>query len=187
MGKFLLIIALLILLLFTAGRYFNRTGFYFGFDLLPFFRGNIELTSPDFNNGDKIPAKFTCDGGNESPDLLISGVPGGTKSLAIVLEDASTPVKHFTHWLVYDLDPATRQYNSVNMADKGQMGINDFGNFGYSGPCPPTAEKHRYYFKVFALSKTLEAETVSREAFENSIKGNILGTGLLVGVYSRNP
>ncbi len=187
MAKFLLSIAVIFIVVFSLYQFFNKTGFKYGLDQLSFFRGSIKVSSPDFGNGDKIPVKFTCESQNVSPTLLISGVPDNSKSLAIVLEDSSITPKHFTHWLVFDINPKTRIFNGTDLSNSVLMGINDFGNFGYGGPCPGWGVTHRYYFRVYALDKMLNSEALNRPSFDSLIKGHTLATGILTGVYSKSP
>ena len=47
----------------------------------------LTLTSFAFENNGKIPAKFTCDGDEVNPALSISGVPEGTESLVLIVDD----------------------------------------------------------------------------------------------------
>jgi phosphatidylethanolamine-binding protein (PEBP) family uncharacterized protein len=45
----------------------------------------LTLSSPAFSDGGAIPERYTRDGQNVSPPLKWSGVPGGAKSLILVV------------------------------------------------------------------------------------------------------
>ena len=49
--------------------------------------GNLKLTSSDFEDGGEIPRECGYKNGNKVPPLTISGIPEGTKSLALVMDD----------------------------------------------------------------------------------------------------
>ena len=110
----------------------------------------IQITSSAFKEGETIPAKYTCDGANVSPPLAWSGVPGGTKSLAVIADDPDAPVGTWVHWVLYDL-PAGQNSLVEGVQGAGLQGINDFRKTGYGGPCPPRGKPHRYFLS-FTLS-----------------------------------
>src|SRR5881275_2380142 len=51
----------------------------------------IDVTSSTFTHGGPIPAKYSCQGQEISPPLSWSGLPGETKSLAIIMDDPDAP------------------------------------------------------------------------------------------------
>ena len=53
--------------------------------------GTLELSSPAFANGAKLPPRFTADGEGVSPPLLWGPLPEGTESLALIVEDPDAP------------------------------------------------------------------------------------------------
>src|SRR5881275_684476 len=114
----------------------------------------MKITSSAFREGESIPSKFTCDGGDTSPPLQIGDVPSGAKTLALIADDPDAPGGLFTHWLVWNIPPQTSSI-AEGSAPKGVQGANDFGKSGYRGPCPPPG-RHRYSFKIFALDRELE-------------------------------
>ena len=152
----------------------------------------MDLTSSAFASEEAIPAKYTCDGADVSPPLKISDVPGETESLALVMDDPDAPGGTFDHWLIWDLPPGTEQLpESIPREEKvedlaaARQGLNDFGQPGYRGPCPP-AGVHRYRFKLFALSASPELASGSRKPeLMEAIKGKIITQAELVGKYSR--
>ena len=108
----------------------------------------MNLASPAFNNGQTIPAKYTCTGANISPPLQWSGVPANAKSLTLTVDDSDAAGGHFTHWTVTDIPPTTMAIPEGGHA--GVEGQNGFGKSGYGGPCPPSGV-HRYVFSITAL------------------------------------
>lgn len=150
----------------------------------------IELTSTAFGESELIPSKYTCDGEDVSPPLAWDNVPPGTNSLAIICDDPDAPGKTWVHWVLFNIPPeATRLPEGIANAEilnnRARHGVNDFGNFGYGGPCPPSGS-HRYVFKIFALDSKLDLTgKVSKQQLESAMQGHILGGGQLIGVYSR--
>jgi Raf kinase inhibitor-like YbhB/YbcL family protein len=151
----------------------------------------LRLKSAAFSNGGPIPRLHTCDGRNLSPPLFWSGVPDGTKSLCLMVDDPDAPRRIFLHWLVTDLPPSLLQLSEgikprVEMEGGGFQGRNDFGDIGYGGPCPP-AGTHNYAFTLYALSEPLGlSERATRDDFLKAIGGKTLGQARLVGRYSRS-
>jgi len=144
--------------------------------------GNMKITSPDFRNNEMIPKKFTCEGEDVSPCLVIESIPRQAKSLALIVDDPDAPMGTWVHWVVYDMPPASRiEQNSI----PGKQGTNDFGRRNYGGPCPPSGT-HRYFFKIFALDAMLNLkEGLSKKELEHLLQGHILEKAELVGLYKR--
>ena len=150
----------------------------------------IQLTSTAFASGALMPSQQTCDGKDLSPDLTWEGIPAGTQSIAITAQDPDALLKPFTHWVLYDLPPKTRQLPAglppqPFLTLGGGHGKNDFGHYGYGGPCP-TNGTHRYVFKLYALDKLLDlpAGATKTEVLE-AIAGHVKATGELMGKYTR--
>jgi Raf kinase inhibitor-like YbhB/YbcL family protein len=145
----------------------------------------IQVTSSAFSEGETIPKKFTCDGENVSPALSWTGVPQGTKSLAVIADDPDAPVGDWVHWVLLDL-PLDLNGLPEGASGLGVAGLNDFRKPGYGGPCPPKGKPHRYYFKVYALDTLLGLKIGATKAqAEAAMKGHILAQGQLMGRYSR--
>src|SRR5579883_1185225 len=70
---------------------------------------HIKVTSSVFPEGGMIPQQYTCDGANLSPPLSLSGLPAGTASLALLVEDPDAPRGTFTHWVAFNLPPVLHE------------------------------------------------------------------------------
>ena len=142
----------------------------------------LRITSPVFKNNGFIPARHTCDGDDVNPPLNIEGIPEGTKSLVLIVDDPDAPMGTWDHWIVWNIPPAEKiEENSV----PGTEGINDFRKHSYRGPCPPSGT-HRYFFKVYALDTKLDLNPNSRKKnVERAIQGHVLAKGEIIGLYSR--
>jgi Raf kinase inhibitor-like YbhB/YbcL family protein len=143
----------------------------------------LTITSPDFKENGMIPSKYTCEGDNSSPALHIAGIPANTKSLAIVLHDPDAQREGgFTHWVAFNIDPATDLPEKFN---GGIQAMNGANKAGYIGPCPPTGS-HHYHFIVYAVDSKLDLEkTAGKDQLEKALQGHILAKGELVGLYQK--
>jgi len=150
----------------------------------------MKLESSAFTNEGMVPAKYTCDGNDVSPPLTWSGVPGGTKSLALIADDPDAPMGEWVHWVVWNIPPSitalTENISADRRLDDGmRQGINDFKRAGYGGPCPPGGT-HRYYFKLYALDADINlGERAGKSELENAMKGHVLAEAQLMGRYAR--
>jgi Raf kinase inhibitor-like YbhB/YbcL family protein len=143
------------------------------------------LTSPSFVEGGAIPARHTCDGANVSPALAWQGAPQGTASLALIVDDPDAG--GFIHWVVYDIPagPAGSLSEGIGPSDSPPQGLNDFGQTGYGGPCPPSGT-HRYRFTLLALSSALGLTgTPSADEVRSAAASKSLGQAALTGTYTR--
>jgi Raf kinase inhibitor-like YbhB/YbcL family protein len=146
---------------------------------------SIKVTSPAFNEGGEIPAKFSREGGNASPTLEISGTPGEAKSLVLIVDDPDAPVGLFTHWLVWNIDPKTSHIAEQSVPSGAIQGTNDFPGQRYDGPQPPSGT-HHYYFKIFALDQTLSLRAgAKRKELDAAIKGHVIAQGQLMGRFTK--
>ena len=150
----------------------------------------IKITSAAFIEGGMIPREYTCDGRDISPHLAWTGAPEETKSLSIICDDPDAPMGTWVHWVLFNI-PATVDElpqgipPGTVLENGARHGINDFGTFGYGGPCPPGGT-HRYYFKIYALDKELTQEpgTIKADLLK-AMEGHILAEGHLMGRYER--
>lgn len=148
---------------------------------------NMKIKSRAFEEGEKIPSKYTCDGENINPPLEISEVPGNAKSLVLIMDDpdAVKPAgKVWDHWLVWNIPPSTTEILE-GREPEGVHGKGTAGNKEYYGPCPPDAE-HRYFFKIYALDNMLDIPEGSTKAvLEKAMEGHIIDMAELIGRYQR--
>lgn len=154
----------------------------------------FRLTSSSFESETEIPAKHTCEGADWSPPLAWSGVPQGTKSLALVVDDPDAPDPRapkmtWVHWVVYDIPPNVTSLpenaKAAGLARAAREGLNDWKTVGYRGPCPPIG-RHRYFHKMYALDTTLtDRNPIDKAALERAMDGHILEQATLVGTYAK--
>jgi len=151
---------------------------------------DIRITSGAFEQGGKIPVKYTCDGQDVSPPLSWEGVPEGTKALAIICDDPDAPMGTWVHWVLFNIPPGVTELPEnvpaqPTLENGAVHGINDFRNYGYGGPCPPGGT-HRYFFKIYALDAKVDLKPGATKAqLLDAMEGHILGKGELMGTYSR--
>lgn len=156
----------------------------------------FQLSSSAFENNETIPSKYTCDGENLSPPLTVSGVPEGTESLVLVMDDPDIPdtikesrgIEKFNHWVLYNL--------SADISDipegqnLGAVGVNSTESTAYTGPCPPADMEpltHRYIFRLYAITGKLNfIKAPTLDEVEEAAKGSMLETAELIGVYRRS-
>lgn len=154
---------------------------------------NMNLHSSAYQDGHMMPAQFTCEGENISPPLSWSGVPQGTKSLALIIEDPDAPdPAHpkmiWTHWVLFNMAPNVTSLPSGvtanNLPQGAQEGFNDAHKIGYTGPCPPIG-RHRYMHKLYALDTTLTLSQPTRAQLLAAMQGHILAETMLTGLYEK--
>ncbi len=155
---------------------------------------DFTITSPAFEPGQPIPRQFTCEGADISPALDWSGVPGGTKSYALVCDDPDAPVGTWVHWVIYNLPGSLTglpenvvKTETVAALGGARQGVNDFRRIGYGGPCPPPGHgTHHYHFRLYALDDQLALEPgATRADLEAAMEGHVLGETELIGTYER--
>jgi Raf kinase inhibitor-like YbhB/YbcL family protein len=154
----------------------------------------FRLTSPSFPHEGEIPTKHTCEGADVSPTLAWSGVPEGTQSLALVVDDPDAPDPRapkmtWVHWVLYGLAPDVSSLpegvSPGRLPPGAREGINDWKAKGYRGPCPPMG-RHRYFHKMYALDAELgDLGPVDKAALEKAMDGHVLGQATLVGTYAK--
>jgi len=157
----------------------------------------LTVTSPAFRQNGYIPAKYACGGADVSPELDWTGLPAGAKSVAVIMEDPDAAPVTWVHWILFDI-PASAKGLKENVLKTGTLpdgsrhgvswGVDEagFSRLGYSGPCPPPGKPHRYFFKVYALDKTLGLPAgAPKRALLKAMEGHVLVSGELVGLYKR--
>ena len=155
----------------------------------------IELSSPAFADGARLPPRFTADGEGISPPLLWGPLPEGTQSLALIVEDPDAPAPQpLVHAVVWNIAPTEARLAEGAIAADGaggpagrDVGRNSYLIEGWLPPDPPTGHgEHAYAFQLFALAATPDpGETPGRSALVKAMAGNVLAAGLLTGTYAR--
>jgi Raf kinase inhibitor-like YbhB/YbcL family protein len=110
---------------------------------------SMTVTSPMIENG-SMAMRYTCHGAGETPPIFWSGIPPGTRSLALVVDDAATPITPRLYWIVFDISPATTDIQAGSLPTGAREARNSTGRVGYDPPCP-AGSLHRYRFTVYAL------------------------------------
>ena len=145
----------------------------------------LQLVSPAFKHNEFIPEKYTCDGKDINPPLLIENIPSGTKSMALIVDDPDAPAGTWVHWVVWNISPDTKEMKESSVPEGAQQGVNDFRKKEYGGPCPPSGT-HRYFFKLYALDTMLNLGSKAKKSdVEQAMKGHILEKTELIGRYRR--
>lgn len=155
----------------------------------------FELRSSAFAPRGAIPARFTCEGDDVSPQLSWSTPPDGTQSFALIVADPDAPDPRapkttWIHWVVYDLPGSSRALAEGAGAGApppgARSGSNDWKRTGWGGPCPPIG-RHRYVFTLYALDTRLgDLGAPTRAALEQKMQGHVLGRAELVGTYEKS-
>jgi len=153
------------------------------------------LRSDALANGRAIPRRYTEDGEDLSPPLTWSGVPEGTKELALIVDDPDAPrAEPWVHWVLYKIPADVRALTeglprtpTLGIPAGARQGKNSWGTVGYRGPAPPKGHgKHHYHFRSYALDTPLAAlPGLDKAGLLAAMHGHILATAELVGTYER--
>lgn len=152
----------------------------------------MQMSSNAFTHNAAIPAQYTCDGQDTSPPLAWSGVPAGTKSLVLIVDDPdapdpAAPRMTWVHWVLYNLPAASSGLGEgvKNLPPGTLEGLNDWKRTGYGGPCPPIG-RHRYFFKLYALDVVLpDLGKPDKAALERAMQGHVITQAEIVGTYAK--
>lgn len=145
---------------------------------------------PAYNGGVSLPFQW-------------SGLPAGTKALAVVYDDPDArlvmkaygvPGDIWTHWVATDIDPSVGALVAgAATSAKLVMGKNTWGNQAYGGPAPPADVPgdavrpivHIYRLTVYALyAPTGLKAGFGVEELRSAMKGKTLGYGQLLISWS---
>ena len=147
--------------------------------------GNLKLESFDFSHGGEIPRECGYKNGNKKPELSVSGLPDGRKSLALIMDDPDAMGavgKVWVHWVVWNLTCFAD--GKPDFSSPAKQGMTDFGEVGYGGPAPPD-KRHTYVFKLYALDTDLDLPDKSTKAdVEKAMEGHIVDQATLTGTYA---
>jgi Raf kinase inhibitor-like YbhB/YbcL family protein len=143
----------------------------------------MRINSTAFADGGTIPDQYSKEGGNQRPPLRFEDVPNNAQSLAVVVDDPDAPQGTFTHWLAYNILPATREIGDGTLVTF-QQACNDYGQTDYGGPKPPSGE-HRYFFKLYALDDRLLLQRgASRLDMEEAMLGHVITEAEYMGRFA---
>lgn len=151
-------------------------------------RGELTLSSPSFEDGERMPDSTGYINENANPELEISGVPEEAESLVLVVDDPDAkPVAGHTwdHWFVWDIDPEIGSIPEGWSPDEATEGYNDFIEQGYGGPSPPEGS-HGYRFKLLAIDGELGVPAEARKTRVGSaisMNAEVLAATQIVGEY----
>jgi Raf kinase inhibitor-like YbhB/YbcL family protein len=157
----------------------------------------MDVHSSAFEDGGRIPKRYSGEGEDVSPALEWGEVPSGTKELALVCDapDAPSP-QPWVHWVIYKLAAELRglpegivRKERLEEPAGAVQGKNSWrsDNVGYRGPMPPPGHGvHHYHFKLYALDAALGlAPGATKEELLRAMDGHVLGRGEVVGTYER--
>jgi len=151
----------------------------------------LEVSSPAFEDGERLPARYTADGRGVSPPLQWSGVPAEAASLLLIVEDPDSPtLRPMVHAIAWGLKSGRTQLPEGALSaphGRTQVGRNSLFGTGYTPPDPPPGHgPHRYEFELFALDNDPPlGETPGRSQVLSALKGHVLARGVLTGIYER--
>jgi len=153
----------------------------------------IQLHSPAFEDGQKIPEKYTADGDNVSPPLEWNGVPDTAKELVLIVDDPDAPAREpFVHWDIYKIPTKAGSLpegvpHQPKLENGEMQGKNSMGKIGYDGPAPPKGHGvHHYHFHMYAVDQPLNLQAgLTKEALMNAMSGHVVAEGEMVGTYQR--
>lgn len=154
----------------------------------------LSLSSPVFTHNGPIPKLYTCQGKDISPAINWTGLPNGTKSLVLIVDDPdapdpAAPKRTWVHWVLYNIPPSAsglaEAVNATGLPSGSRQGRNDWDRTGYGGPCPPIG-RHRYFHKLYALDIVLQdLKQPNKAAVVEAMEGHVLESVELIGTYQK--
>lgn len=151
----------------------------------------LVISSEAFADGTPVPVRHTCDGEDLSPPFRWTGVPVGTRSFALICDDPDAPRGTWVHWVLWNLPADAVELGEgvpprPELPSGARQGVNDGGDVGYGGPCPPPGGPHRYFFRLHALDVVLNLPPgVNRSDLEAEMEGHVLSRAVTMGTYER--
>lgn len=156
---------------------------------------SLSLSATPFDDGEEIPPRYTCEGGDVNPELKVSGVVDAAETLAFVVDDPDAGNTPYVHWLLWNVPASVEtiprsvaKEKRPPFAEGARQGTNSAGEVGYTGPCPPTGDgPHTYRFQLSAVETTLDlAGGANRGDLEAALDGHRIDTVTLTGTYERS-
>lgn len=151
----------------------------------------LTVRSLGWDSGARIPAPFTADGEDKSPEIEFTGVGKDVQSFALVFDDPDAPGGTWTHWVIYNIPGTARGIAagvppSEVLAEGTRQGRNSWDEIGYRGPSPPPGTPHRYLLHLYALREVVPATPgVTAATLRRLLRPNVLATASYLGVYGR--
>jgi Raf kinase inhibitor-like YbhB/YbcL family protein len=144
----------------------------------------MRIASPAFFDGASVAAPYTCSGENVSPPFEFGDFPPGTQSLVLIVEDRDATPQPWTHWLVFNIPPATTVVPAGHIPEEGIEGIANGGTHGYEGPCPKYfSGTHHYHFQLHALDITLDLPaSADKSQVTTAMQDHVIASAVLVGL-----
>ncbi len=151
-----------------------------------FVSSSMTITSSAFDDNGDIPSKYTCDGANISPPLTISNLPKKTRSVVVSVYDQDVPRGGFVHWVVYNVDSRTTNFEEGEVPMDSAIGLNSANHDAYDGPCPPAGKKHRYLFTAYAVSNVYKfVNPPDLAKLKKVMRWQVLGSAQMTGKYAK--
>jgi Raf kinase inhibitor-like YbhB/YbcL family protein len=152
--------------------------------------GSFTLHVASLAPGSALPDVYTCKGNSESPAVSWDGIPNGTKSLVLILDDPDAVTGKFTHWIVFNIPPIAgelgeAQPNVKVLSDGAQQGDTSAGSRGYYPPCPPVGSTHRYVFRLYAVDMDINQPTADRDSIDWALTGHTIAETDVITVFKR--
>ena len=152
--------------------------------------GAFTIRVDSISAGSVLPDVYSCKGSGESPAVSWEGIPSGTKSLVLILDDPDAPAGRFTHWLVFNIPPISgelspAQPNVKVLANGAQQGQTSAGSRGYFAPCPPIGSTHRYVFRLYAVDMDITQPTADRESIDWALTGHTIAQTEFITTFKR--
>lgn len=151
------------------------------------------VTSSAFAANQSIPKRNSCEGENLSPPLTWPAPPAATKSFVLILDDPdAVPVVGYVydHWIVFNIPATTTSLpegvpTDKRLSDGSQQSPNSAHTVGYSGPCPPNGQTHKYVFTLYAVDSLLDLQSgATKEQIMKAIEGHTLAKAELAGSFT---
>jgi hypothetical protein len=152
------------------------------------FSSGVTITAPSVMTvtenvfeHDIMPERFTCASGHvTSPPITWAGAPAGTKSFALVVDDADAPITPYVYWVVFDIGPGTSALLEGQPLPPGALTARGSAGYDrYDPPCPGSGG-HSYRFTVYALNKVLRLPNgTSLQSAWQAIAAATIGRGRL--------
>ncbi|WP_246075772.1 YbhB/YbcL family Raf kinase inhibitor-like protein [Nonomuraea terrae] len=112
----------------------------------------VNVSSPELNDGKPLPREYSCHGDQGSPPLRWSSRPlPDAESIAIVV-DSHTASESAVHWVMYDIPATTTELGANAAAEPPEGSRQAKATSGKTGYEPPCQDRASYRFSVYTLS-----------------------------------